>query len=122
MEHLTKHFRGNKNKTGKKLGDNTTATHIANNDKDNVATAQTLEPMVNGDDTQVPYPIQSPHEHGNISFRGNKNGNGQKVGAMNMGECTQHLDGASSSSVPEFEPCFIVGVHPISLRKTYQTQ
>ena len=68
--------------------------------------------MVNGDDTQVPYPIQSPHEHSNISFRGNKNGNGQKLGAMNIGECTQDPDGASSSSVLELEPCAIVGDIP----------
>ena len=112
VEHLTKHFTGNKNKTGKTLGHNTTATYMANNDKDNVATAQLLEPMVNGDDTQGSYPIQSPHEHGNISSRGNKNGNGQILGAMNIGEGATHPDGASSSSLLDLEPCDIVGDTP----------
>ena len=80
-----KSFLGNKNKTGKKLGLNSTEKFWADKElEQKVHSTVSPDTQTTPTDahTQVLLANHSPHIHATISFRGNKNGNGPKLGSM----------------------------------------
>ena len=60
-------------------------------------------------DTQVHIGVHSPHEHADIIFRGNKNGNGPKLGSMNNEDGVQVRASTSLQLENAMESCNIMG-------------
>ena len=85
VDHFGQSFLGNKNKTGTKLGLNSTEKSWADNEleqKPHCVVHPDTQSAPSNAHTQVLTANHSPRMHADISFRGNKNGNGPKLGSM----------------------------------------
>ena len=66
------------------------------------------EPMATNVDIQVQQTAHSPQKHADILFKGNKNGNGPKLGSMNIEDGVQDTVSNSLQFDKAMETCYIM--------------
>ena len=110
VDSLVTPSRGNKNKTGKKLGlHSTQCFRTAKNIQQNTYNRELSQrqPMATNVDIRVQQTAHSPQEHADILFKGNKNGNGPKLGSMNIEDGVQDTVSNSLQFDKTMETCNI---------------
>ena len=110
VDHLAMLFRGNKNKNGKKLGLDSTECFRADKDpqqkiQNNVLSQKQSRSM--NVDTQAHTVAHSPQKHADILFKGNTNGNGHKLGSMDIEDGVQDT-APVSLQLDAMEACHIM--------------
>ena len=113
VDQFEKSFMGNKNKTGKKLGlDSTESLRSDKKDFEQKVHSMVLpatQLIPTNVDVQVHTGTHMPQMHADISSRGNKNGNGPKLGSMGNEDGVQVHYSSSLQFEKSLESCDTIG-------------